>query len=143
MKRAVLTLLLAAAAGCAFAQASPAGLWKTIDDETHQEKSLVRISEAAGVMSGKIEKVLTPGKEQSVCEKCSGARKDRPVVGMEIIEGATRHPGEDYWEGGTILDPNNGKTYKLRLTPKEGGKTLEVRGYIGPFYRNQTWLRVE
>ena len=143
MKRAVLALMLAAAAGCAFAQATPAGLWKTIDDETHQEKSLVRIADTGGVMSGRIEKVLTPGKEQSLCDKCSGALKDKPVLGMEIIEGATHQSGEDYWGGGTILDPNNGKTYKLRLTPKDGGKTLQVRGYIGPFFRNQTWLRVE
>ena len=51
--------------------------------------------------------------------------------------------GEEHWDGGTILDPNNGKTYKVRLTPKDGGKVLEVRGFIGPFYRNQKWLRLE
>jgi len=50
---------------------------------------------------------------------------------------------EDYWDGGTILDPNNGKLYKVRLTPKDSGKVLQVRGFIGPFYRNQTWQRIE
>ena len=47
------------------------------------------------------------------------------------------------YEGGDILDPNNGKVYRVRLRPFDDGKKLEVRGYLGPFYRNQTWLRVE
>ena len=62
---------------------------------------------------------------------------------MTILEGVKRDGAQNHWEGGTILDPNNGKVYKVRLTPKDGGKTLEVRGFIGPFYRNQTWVRVE
>ncbi len=143
MKKTLATLALAAACGTAFAQATPVGLWKTIDDETKQEKSLVRIVDNAGVLAGKIEKLLDPAKQDAKCEKCSDARKDQPVMGMAIIENVKKHPDESYWDGGTILDPNNGKTYKVRLTPKDGGKTLEVRGFIGPFYRNQTWLRVE
>jgi uncharacterized protein (DUF2147 family) len=143
MKRVVLALMFAATAGCAFAQNTPAGLWKTIDDETKQEKSFVRITDTGGVLSGKIEKVLSPGMQEAVCDKCSDARKGKPIVGLEIIEGVKKNADQAWWDGGSILDPNNGKTYKLRLTPMEGGKALEVRGYIGPFYRNQTWLRVE
>ena len=127
----------------AFAQATPVGLWKTIDDETKQEKSLVRLSDAGGAISGKIEKLLDPAKQESKCDKCEGARKDQPISGMTIVEGVKKHADEPYWDGGTILDPNNGKTYKVRLTPKDGGKTLEVRGFIGFLYRNQTWHRVE
>ena len=130
-------------AGAAFAQATPAGLWKTVDDETKAEKSLVRISDNAGAFSGRIEKLLDPSKQDSKCDKCDGARKDQPISGMTIIEGVKKHADEAYWDGGTILDPNNGKTYKLRLTLKDGGKALEVRGFIGFFYRNQTWQRVE
>ncbi len=141
---ATLALLLPLAwAGAAFAQATPAGLWKTVDDETKAEKSLVRISENAGAFSGRIEKLLDPSKQDSKCDKCDGARKDQPISGMTIIEGVKKHVDEAYWDGGTILDPNNGKTYKLRLTLKDGGKALEVRGFIGFFYRNQTWQRVE
>jgi uncharacterized protein (DUF2147 family) len=136
------TALVVAAAG-AWAQATPVGLWKTIDDETKQEKSLVRISEAGGVVSGTIEKLLSGAKQDAVCDKCTDARKDKPVLGMMIIEGVKKSAEEAYWDGGTILDPNNGKTYKVRLTPKDGGKVLEVRGFIGPFFRNQTWQRVE
>jgi uncharacterized protein (DUF2147 family) len=142
MKKLIPLALLAFAAG-AFAQASPVGLWKTIDDDTKQEKSLVRVTDNGGAISGKIEKLLDPARQDAKCDKCSDARKDKPIAGMTIIEGVKKNPEEAYWDGGTILDPNNGKTYKVRLTPKDGGKTLEVRGFIGFLYRNQTWERVE
>jgi uncharacterized protein (DUF2147 family) len=143
MKKTIAALLCAAAPLLAWAQATPTGLWKTIDDDTKQEKSLVRIVDNGGAISGRIEKLLDPAKQDAKCDKCDGARKDQPVTGMAIIEGVKKNEDEGHWDGGTILDPNNGKTYKVRLTPKDGGKTLEVRGFIGPFYRNQTWQRVE
>jgi uncharacterized protein (DUF2147 family) len=143
MKKLLASAVLSLVASFAFAQATPVGLWKTMDEETKAEKSLVRISEAAGVFSGKIDKVLTPGKGDATCDKCDGARKDKPVLGMTIIEGVKKNADEAYWDGGSILDPNNGKTYKVRLTIQEGGKQMQVRGFIGPLYRNQTWVRVE
>jgi len=143
MRKTLFAALLATTIGTAWAQATPAGLWKTIDDETKEEKSLVRINEAGGVLSGKIEKIADPTKQDSKCDKCTDARKDQPVRGMTILEGVKKNAGEEYWDGGTILDPNNGKVYKVRLTPKDGGQVLQVRGFIGPFYRNQTWQRVE
>jgi uncharacterized protein (DUF2147 family) len=139
----LIALYLLALTGAAFAQATPVGLWKTVDDETKQEKSLVRVTDAGGVVSGRIEKLLDPTKQDARCDKCSDARKDKPVTGMTIIEGVRKSEDGSHWDGGTILDPNNGKTYKVRLTPKDGGKTLEVRGFIGFLYRNQTWQRVE
>ena len=144
MKTLLASLLLAVAAGSALAQATPAGLWKTIDDATKAEKSLVRVTESAGIYTGKVEKILTD-KTDAKCDKCSDARKDQPVLGMAIVEGVKKHEGEPYWDGGTILDPNNGKTYKVRMTPKDGGKALDVRGYIGAplLGRTQTWQRVE
>jgi uncharacterized protein (DUF2147 family) len=128
----------------AFAQATPVGLWRTIDDETKQEKSLVRIVESGGVLSGKVERIADPARQDSTCDKCTDERKDKPVLGMTLVRNV-RHNADDreIWDGGDILDPNNGKVYKLRLKLLDGGKVLEVRGYIGPFYRNQTWIRVE
>jgi uncharacterized protein (DUF2147 family) len=144
MKRLLTTLALAAAAGSALAQATPVGLWKTIDDETKAERSLVRITEAGGVLSGRIEKFLDPQtKADVVCVKCTDDRAGKPVLGMTIIRGAKADAGRQHWEGGDILDPNNGTVYKLRLKPLDGGKALEVRGYVGPFFRNQQWIRVE
>ena len=144
MKKLLITLALAAAAGSALAQATPVGLWKTIDDETKAEKSLVRITESGGVLSGRVEKFLDPKtKADAVCEKCTDDRAGKPVLGMTIIRGAKPDGDRQHWEGGEILDPNNGKVYKLRLKPVDGGKALEVRGYMGPFFRNQQWQRVE
>lgn len=144
MKRLAFLIAAFALHAAALAQATPVGLWKTIDDETKTEKSLVRIVESGGVLGGKIEKLLDPAKQNDVCDKCSDERKGKPIVGLSIIRNA-KQDGEDksVWTGGEILDPNNGKTYRLRLKPLDGGKQLEVRGYVGPFFRNQTWIRVE
>jgi len=127
------------------AQATPVGLWKTIDDETKMEKSLVRVTEAGGVVSGRIEKLLDPTKQDAKCDKCTDARKDQPVTGMTIINGVKASDDKTQWDGGEILDPNNGKTYKVRMKPVDGGRKLEVRGYIGApmLGRTQTWIRVE
>jgi uncharacterized protein (DUF2147 family) len=145
MKKTLAALALAAGATSGFAQATPVGLWKTLDDATQQERSLVRVSDTGGVLTGRIEKVLDPARQEARCEKCTDARKDKPLLGLTIVEGVRKDPSEPVWEGGTILDPNNGKTYKVRLTPQDGGKTLNVRGYIGAplLGRTQTWIRVE
>ena len=143
MKKTLSALALGCAAITAFAQATPVGLWKTIDDESRQERSHVRITDSGGVLSGKVEKVMDASKQDAVCDLCTDARKGKPVLGMTIVEGVKKNAGEDYWDAGSILDPNNGKVYKVRMTPKDGGKALEVRGFIGPFFRNQQWIRVE
>ena len=130
----------------AFAQATPVGLWKTIDDDTKAEKSLIRISESGGVFTGKIEKLLDPSRQDAKCDKCSDERKDQPIAGMTVVRNVKHKDGDaTMWDGGEILDPNNGKTYKVRMKPIDGGKVLEVRGYIGApiLGRTQTWLRVE
>ena len=145
MRLPITLAALVLAAGPALAQMTPVGLWKTIDDESKKEKSLVRIVESGGVVSGRVEKFLDPEtKADSVCEKCTDERKDKPVLGMTILRNLK--PGDDdksVWDGGDVLDPNNGKVYRARLKPLEGGKQLQLRGYIGPFYRTQVWIRVE
>ena len=146
MRALMLWMLAAVLSGPAGAQITPVGLWKTIDDNTGRERSLVRIAEAGGVLTGKIERGLLGAVEASeVCAACTDDRKSQPLIGMEIIRGAKRVDGQPQWEGGQILDPDNGKVYRLRLTPLDGGKKLEVRGYIGmPMLgRTQTWIRVE
>ena len=146
MKKAAIAFVLATASLLAMAQSTPAGLWKTIDDDGKTEKSLVRITNTGGVYSGKVEKVFDPAKQDAKCEKCEGERANAPIVGMTIIEGVKQDAEEsNLFGGGQILDPNNGKTYKVRLKPVEGGKKLDVRGYIGTpmLGRTQTWIRVE
>jgi uncharacterized protein (DUF2147 family) len=148
LRAASLGLALAFAATAALAQAaSPVGLWKTIDDNTKKDKSLVRIVEANGVVTGKVEKIIDPdAPKDAVCKDCSDERKDKPVLGMTIIR--DMKPSADdkaVWEGGDILDPNNGKVYKAKLKLIDNGTKLDVRGYIGvPMLgRTQTWIRAE
>ena len=140
-----LTVLAAAALAplAAAAQATPVGLWKTIDDDGRTEKSLVRITESDGVLTGRIEKLLDPStKPDAVCDKCADERKGQPLLGLAILRQLRRGDGE-WWEGGDVTDPKNGKVYRAKVRTLEGGKQLQMRGYIGPFYRTQTWIRVE
>ena len=144
MKRIAATVALALASACAMAQMTPVGLWKTIDDDGKTEKSLVRITEKDAVLTGVIEKIFDPAKQDAKCDKCTDERKDKPVLGLPIIRNV-RQDADDktLWGGGDILDPNNGKTYSTRLKPVDGGRRMEMRGYVGFFYRTQVWLRVE
>jgi uncharacterized protein (DUF2147 family) len=143
MKR-FLIASLALAAGAAFAQATPVGLWRSIDDKTGEAKAEIRISENSGVLSGRIEKLIKRSKPNPLCDECSDERKGQPVEGMEIIRGVRKAQGkEGVWEGGKVLDPENGREYTARLTPIEGGQKLEMRGSFGPFGRTQTWVRIQ
>ncbi|WP_323143162.1 DUF2147 domain-containing protein [Massilia phyllosphaerae] len=147
--RPLLTLsLLAAIAATPLAMAqdgSPVGLWKTIDDASGKPTALIRITEQQGELQGKIEKLFrAPNEDQNPkCVQCTDGRKDQPIVGMTIVTGLKK-TGDEY-TGGEILDPKNGKVYKSKLTVREGGKKVEVRGFIGMpmFGRSQVWLRQE
>lgn len=147
MKRIAATLILALGSMGAMAQMTPEGTWHSIDDATGKPKGEIKIAtNAGGALSGVVERSLAaePSPEPN-CVKCTDDRKDKPKIGMEIIRGGKKADGKDVWEGGKILDPENGKEYSLRMTPIEGGKKLEVRGYIGSplFGRTQTWIRVQ
>lgn len=136
-------LLLTAAPFAAWSQLSPVGSWHSIDDKTNEIKSEIVIADNGGVLTGHITKLLRKeAKQDAVCDQCTDDRKGKPVLGMEIIRGAQKAEGKDVWEGGKILDPENGKTYALRLTPVEAGKKLEVRGSVFGIGRTQTWVRV-
>ncbi|GAA5524833.1 hypothetical protein Maes01_01392 [Microbulbifer aestuariivivens] len=133
--------ILLTACGLLFAlQAGAAdilGKWRTIDDETGQPKSIVEIYEKDGKYYGRVVDLLMKP-DDSVCDKCPGARQGQRVVGMDVITGMVKDG--DVYEGGEILDPNNGKVYDCKLW-LEGKDRLMVRGYLGFFYRTQTWYR--
>lgn len=152
MRTLLTTTLVATAFATSFAaplawaqDASPVGLWKTIDDASGKPAALIRISENKGELQGKIEKLFrAPDEDQNPkCVACTDARKDQPIVGMTIVSGLKKS-GDEY-TGGEILDPKNGKIYKSKLSVREGGRKLEVRGYVGVpmFGRSQVWLRQE
>ena len=144
MKHALTAIIFGAIGFSALAQNTPVGLWRNSDDKTGEAKAEVRIVETAGVLNGKIEKrLLKTAKPEDLCTECSDDRKGQPLLGLEIIRGAKKAEGREVWEGGKILDPENGRSYTLRMTPVEDGKKLEVRGSFGPFGRTQTWVRIQ
>lgn len=117
------------------------GKWKTIDDNTGEAKSVIEIYEKNGKVFGKVIQILKKERQNVTCENCTGADKDQPVLGLEIIRGLSKD-GEEYNDG-KILDPENGKFYKCYIT-LEDKNTLKVRGYIGfsLIGRTQYWVRV-
>lgn len=150
MRRSSFSLVFAMLLGANVAWAaaadpmSPVGAWTTIDDETKKPKSVVRITEKDGIISGAVEKILDPAKQDSKCEECAedDPRKGKPVAGMTVLTGLKKE-GDNVYGGGRILDPNNGKSYNAKVTVIEGGKKLEMRGSILFIGRTQTWIRAE
>ncbi|WP_115461392.1 DUF2147 domain-containing protein [Winogradskyella aurantiaca] len=116
------------------------GKWRTIDDETGEPKSIVNLYEKDGKLYGDIIEILNPDKVNSVCSKCEGELKDKPIMGMTIINSMVKD--DDIYENGTIVNPSTGKTYKCRLKLEEANK-LQVRGYVAFFYKTQYWERVK
>lgn len=117
------------------------GQWRTVDDDTGQPKSIVEIYKKDGVLFGKIITLINPSEENPICDLCEGDRKDKEVIGMEIIRDMKQDGNE--WESGTIVDPATGKVYDCGLWIDENDSSkLQVRGYILFFYRTQTWERV-
>ncbi len=139
----VVLALLLATAYAATETATPVGTWTQVDDATGKPKSIIEITEQAdGTLQGVVKQVLFSDQgTHPICKQCEGERHNQPVVGMTILWGVKKD-GE-VWDGGHILDPNNGKIYKVKLTPKDNGGKLDVRGYIGmPLLgRTQTWIR--
>lgn len=121
---------------------SPAGLWKAHNDKG-APTGYIRVTEQNGIFTGVIEKGLETDKEDKYCTSCKDERKNQKLVGMTMMKNV-KAKGDTY-QGDEILDPFSGNTYKVKLTLKEAGKTMEVRGFVGLslFGRTQIWQRVE
>jgi uncharacterized protein (DUF2147 family) len=143
LMKTLLSVALLGATSC-FAQMSPVGTWHSVDDKTGEKKAEIQIVDKDGVLSGRVVKSLRQDPNaKKTCDDCSDDRKGQTIIGMEIIRGVKPDASaENLWaNGGKILDPENGKEYTVKMVPLEGGKKLQVRGYIGPFYRTQVWFR--
>lgn len=145
MKHNFYSILAAAIFMCfsAFAaeNTTPVGYWKTIDDATNEPRAIVEIKEVDGKLFGNIVKTFPKEGDKTECTECSGDKKNKPIVGLEIIWDLKKD-GDEYTSG-YILDPKNGKTYKAKLSLQENGEKLKVRGFIGfsLLGRTQTWLK--
>jgi uncharacterized protein (DUF2147 family) len=121
------------------------GKWKTIDDESGKPKSIVLLYKQNGKLYGKILKLFRgPDEEQNpLCDECEGELHNKPIIGMQIVNGLEYDDGE--WEGDDgILDPANGKVYDCKIwLDEDNPDVLNVRGYIGFLYRTQYWHRVK
>ncbi len=125
----------------AFSQ-SILGKWKSVDEETNKEESIIEIYQENGKFYGKIIQLLDPKTKNAVCENCKGENKNKPIKGLVIINGLKKDGNE--WSGGKVLDPKNGKEYKCYITLKDSN-TMKLRGYIGfsVFGRTAYWYRVK
>lgn len=136
----LIAALAIAGAGPAAAADPLVGTWKTVDEKTGKVVSEVEVYDQGGKFFGKIVGLTEPNDAQGkpkTCTKCQGTDKDKPIIGLVILKDLS--PSGDRYKGGTITDPDDGKIYKSELWVEDG--KLKVRGYLGPFYRTQTWLK--
>ncbi len=119
------------------------GKWKTIDDRNGVEKAIIEVYEKDGLLYGKVLQILEEGKKEALCIKCNDDRKNKPILGMEIITAAKKTDVNEY-KGETLFDPEQAMTFrcKIWLNPKDNNQ-LKVRGYLSFIYRTQTWIRVK
>lgn len=147
MKRGTFGLIAAALlCGVATAHATaptPVGDWRTFDDKTGLERSVVRIEEQNGALVGSVISSTDPTAATRVCDKCDDDRKGKPIIGLQIMR--DMHHDGDVWDGGHVLDPETGSIYKATMHTIDGGAKLVLRGYIGIslFGRSQTWIRAK
>ena len=148
--RVFVVLILSMSLSSAFAQPaktsvrldSVTGYWTTIDDKTGKVRSILHLWESHGVTYGRIEKIFQQPGDTGTCSSCPGQFRNKPILGLTIIWGLEK-TGDRVWSGGEILDPHNGKEYRVMLTLANDGRSLRARGYIGfsVFGRTQTWYR--
>ena len=94
-----------------------------------------------GQVFGRVTEVRPGRTPKDVCDKCSGAYKNQPILGMVNMRGF--HPEGDDWVGGTVIDPENGKEYKGKIWAVGAG-TLHMRGFVGISLlgRTESWVRI-
>ncbi|MDO6674981.1 DUF2147 domain-containing protein [Tenacibaculum sp. 1_MG-2023] len=116
------------------------GKWENRDEETNKVDSVIEVYKKGGKAYAKIVEITNEKRQEAVCDKCSGKRKNTPILGMNILTGLKKDGDE--WSGGKILDPKNGKEYKCYIKLENDNK-LKIRGYIGfaAFGRTAYWYR--
>lgn len=122
----------------ASAQQSPVGKWKTMDDETGKAMTVVEVYEARnGTLAAKIvENIAAP----PTCTKCSGANKNKPILGMNVLWNLKNKGGQ--WGDGNGFKPSTGDNFRAKSVKViDGGRKLEVTGCKAIFCKTATWVR--
>ncbi|MHA7864697.1 DUF2147 domain-containing protein [Flagellimonas marinaquae] len=118
------------------------GKWKTIDDRDGVEKAIIEIYKDDGLLHAKVVKILQEGKKDAVCTKCEGERKNKPILGMKIMEDFEEKK-DGVYKGDKLFDPEQAMTFRGRVwLDEDNANRLKVRGYLAFLYRTQTWHRV-
>lgn len=143
MMRETVSIALVLIAFCSYSQSTAIiGQWKTVDDNTGKERSIVEITKQGDQYFGKIIQLFRePGEEPDpICDECDkdDPRYNEKVIGMQIIRNMKFNDDDNVFEDGDILDPENGNVYDCKLWVEDG--KLKVRGYLYFLYRTQTWL---
>lgn len=139
MIKNIASLVLILFVSTAYSQ-SVLGKWRTVDDETGEEKSIVEIYKRDGKVFGKIIEIFDPSKRDLPCIYCEGEDHNKPILGLDIIKNMEKEDG--VYKNGTITDPQDGKVYRGRLK-LDDENTLQVRGYVAFFYATQYWVRAK
>ncbi len=124
------------------------GFWKTIDDETGRQRSIIALYQYQNKLYGRL--IITFDEKEAI-KNTIYAPKERAVAlpdkpyfaGLDIVWELIKDSKKQRWHKGKILDPKKGKVYSSEIHWNEEKQHLVVRGKIGPFGRNQYWLRVQ
>ena len=117
------------------------GRWTAMGDMDYKPKAIIEIYETGGKFEGRVEKVL-PAAAYTICEKCDGDLKNKPIAGMVILTELEKT--DSGGKGGKIFDPGSGNTYSCYLELESPDK-LKLRGYLGipAIGRTQYWFRIK
>ncbi len=138
MKQFILIIILFALSKSSFAQQQIVGKWLSEDGE-----GITEIYQQGNHFYGKISWLKKPNDEKGSpytdTENPDKSKRNQPLLGLVILKGFVYKNNE--WQGGTIYDPTNGKTYTCTIWISNG--QLKVRGYWGIFYETQTWTKTK
>ena len=116
------------------------GVWLT----SGKEPAKIQVYKSGEKYYGKIIWLKNPtenGKQRVDANNPDEAKRSNPIIGLVMLTGF-RFDGDEEWKGGSIYDPESGKTYSSYMYLKDRN-TLKVRGYVGIslFGRTEVWTR--
>ena len=146
--KAIVGFSIACASLTTFA-ASIEGYWKSIEERTGEQLSIVEIRKGNdGRYHGKIvyRYPNSHGIALTNCTKCPAPYTNKPILGLEILSGFREDPNKpDSYIDGRVLEPTSGRIYKGKAVVSGEGKRLRMRGYMGvsALGRTVVWLRTD